>query len=291
MILYYLVIPWLYLLSYLPTSFLLKIADAIAFLLRVVFRYRRSVVLQNLQNSFPEKTSKELDEIMQQFYVHLADRMVESIKTFTISAEEIDTRMSIPAAEETMNKLWNEQKSIIATLGHIGAWEWAALKASDAVKQKLFVLYNPIKNKYFNQLIKQTRGRFGLQLVSMNVTRNYFNTTSDPSIGYILVADQSPSNPRNAYWTTFLNQETAFFYGPARLAKKNNCAFYYIAITQPKRGHYQAELKLLAENANDFTEEELTEKFVRMLESQILANPSDWLWSHKRWKRKKPAVQ
>ena len=79
MITYILVMPFLYFFAYLPTDVLYKISDFVAFVLRVVVRYRKKVVLSNLRNSFPEKNEQEIQKLAKQFYTHLADRIVENM--------------------------------------------------------------------------------------------------------------------------------------------------------------------------------------------------------------------
>jgi len=45
--------------------------------------------------------------------------------------------------------------------------------------------------------------------------------------------------------------------------------------------------KLLCDNPNELPIGAITELHVRELEKVILAEPTFWLWTHKRWKRKR----
>ena len=54
-----------------------------------------------------------------------------------------------------------------------------------------------------------------------------------------------------------------------------------------KRGYYEAELKLICKNSKDAPEFEITRQANKMLEASIDREPCCWLWSHKRWKRKR----
>ncbi|MDB5281706.1 MAG: htrB, partial [Bacteroidota bacterium] len=75
--------------------------------------------------------------------------------------------------------------------------------------------------------------------------------------------------------------------GAERYAKLHNCAVIYPKIVETKRGHFSAELIKITDSPNSTAENEITEKFVRLLEKHIQEYPSDWLWSHKRWKHKR----
>ena len=51
-----------------------------------------------------------------------------------------------------------------------------------------------------------------------------------------------------------------------------------------KRGHYKYEFELLTKDANTLPEGELTRKYIKCVEENIRLNPSNYLWSHRRWK-------
>ena len=101
---------------------------------------------------------------------------------------------------------------------------------------------------------------------------------------YGMLSDQKPS-PRNAHmWTTFLNQDTAFLNGSEVLSKKLGFPCFYAYITSTKRGYYTARLiPMQSDN--------LTEEYARLLEQNILEQPHLWLWTHNRWKFKRPNDQ
>ena len=91
-----------------------------------------------------------------------------------------------------------------------------------------------------------------------------------------------------AYWTTFLNQETAIFWGTEIIAKKLNYPVIYISMRQPKRGYYEITPELLCENPASTQKGEISEMHTKRLAQDIKKQPEIWLWSHKRWKHKKP---
>src|SRR5688572_13188235 len=99
MLSYYLTAPILLFFSYLPSGILYGLAEIIAFVLEHIVRYRKKVVMENLKRSFPEKTAGELKKISSQSYRHLAYRVVETIKCFTITKEEVHERIQIKNPE------------------------------------------------------------------------------------------------------------------------------------------------------------------------------------------------
>ena len=288
MILYYLVVPFLYLFAYLPSPVLYKLADGLAFLLSDVFKYRKTVVLTNLCNSFPEKTEEEILQIAKASYTHLADRVVENIKCLHITQEEFLSRCSVENIE-VLTKLYGEGRDVVLMIAHTNCWEYAGYVVHTLTKFKIFGVYNPAKNKYFNNLIVSTRGKFGMHMIAMKDTSAYFKERPMERTFHVFFTDQSPSNSNNAYWTKFLNQDTAFFYGGARYAVKHNCIPVFANLKQIKRGYYRAYLTVIKDDVTHSTPDDVIQRFSELLELQLKENPADWLWSHKRWKRKKPA--
>ena len=102
-----------------------------------------------------------------------------------------------------------------------------------------------------------------------------------------MISDQSPVFREKRYWTTFLNQETAFFTGTEKLAKKLNYPVVYTKIDKAKRGYYEVEFIFIDEPPFNPEPNYITHRFVELLETQIREAPSYWLWSHKRWKLKR----
>ncbi len=88
---------------------------------------------------------------------------------------------------------------------------------------------------------------------------------------------------------TFLNQDTSVFTGPEKLGAKFNYPIVYINITRPRRGYYEVTPELMFLNPKETVENEISDAFMKRLEKEIIRNPAPWLWSHKRWKHKKPS--
>jgi KDO2-lipid IV(A) lauroyltransferase len=103
----------------------------------------------------------------------------------------------------------------------------------------------------------------------------------------LFIADQTPQK-NNAYWTTFLNQETPIFWGTEIIAKKLNYPIIYFSIRQPKRGFYEITPELLCDNPSQTKTGEISVMHTNRLEQDIKEQPEIWLWSHRRWKHKKP---
>ncbi|MGI8892291.1 MAG: lysophospholipid acyltransferase family protein [Bacteroidia bacterium] len=285
-IVYYISLPFIYLISLLPFPLLYLFSDLIYVLLFKIIGYRKKVVLTNLKNSFPEKSDAEINLIATKFYKYFCDLTLETIKTLTVSPSALRKHVFFEDVS-LFKKYYDEKKSVIIVMGHYGNWELGGARFGVENLHTLFVIYHPLNNKYFDKLVYKMRTRLGNKLYSMNETLRGMVRDRNNLTATAFIADQTPSQ-LNVYWTTFLNQDTPVFTGPEKIARKFNYPVIYVSVKRPKRGLYKVENQLLAEEPEKTTDNEISEKFTRFLEKDIILQPEIWLWTHRRWKHKRP---
>ncbi len=283
-LLYYLTLPFIYLLSILPFRLLYLLSDGVFILLFHIIGYRKEVVRKNLRNSFPQKTAAEIDLIAKNFYRYFCDLTLETFKTLTISPSKMLKHCSLePEAEALFKKLAEEEKSIIIVMGHKGNWEWAGNTFSLLCKHQLYVIYHPLSNKYFDKLVYKMRTRFGTKLIAMKDTFRDMMRNKDELNATAFIADQAPS-PDKAYWMDFMNQDTPVFMGTEKIAQKMKYPVVYVSVKKIKRGYYTLGATILKEPPFGVNEGDITTTHTKKLESDIIAQPETWLWTHRRWK-------
>ncbi|GCC53379.1 lipid A biosynthesis acyltransferase [Chryseotalea sanaruensis] len=273
--------------SLLPYPVLYLISDGAYVLVYHVIGYRKKVVLNNIRNSFPDKTEQEHKDIASAFYRHFCDVIVESFKTFTISEQEAMQRMKF-VNPEILKAYAVENRSVILAGGHYNNWELFAVAIDLLMDHQAIAIYKELKNKYLDEKMRSTRGKFGLKMISTKIVKEEFEKERNNLTATIFATDQSPSVAKNAYWTTFLNQESAMIFGPERYAKEYNYPILYGRISKIKRGYYEFSFDLISDNPKDEAYGEITKKLVRHLERDIKQAPQYWLWTHKRWKKNRP---
>jgi KDO2-lipid IV(A) lauroyltransferase len=272
-------------LSYLPYPVLYFISDGLYLVLYRMVGYRKKIVLQNIANSFPRKSDQEQKSIVKAFYRHLCDLVVESIKGFTISEAQVKQRMKI-INPEYIDRFFDKGQSVILAGGHYNNWELFAVAIDAPIKHKAVALYKPMTNKYFDDKMRRSRSKYGLAMVSTKAAREEFEKNDLRVI--ILGVDQFPGRSTSCYWSTFLNQDTAMIFGTEKYAKEYNYPVLYGHINKLKRGHYSFEFSDAIEEPRETTYGEITKTINLLLEKDIVAQPAYWLWSHKRWKHKRP---
>jgi len=283
-LLYYLVIIPI---SLLPFPLLYGVSNFLFVLFYYILGYRKKIVVGNIERSFPNLSHKEHVVIARQFYRHFCDLILESLKTFTISEKEVQKRV-VCKNPELINRYYDRNQSVIVAGGHYNNWEIFAVAVDALIKHKAIGIYKPLSNKYFDKKMRQTRSKYGLYMISTKIVKQVFEEEINNLTATIFAIDQSPSNPKSAYWMKFLNQDTAVLYGTEKYAKEYNYPVVYGRINKEKRGHYSFEFFEVTDQPRAAKHGEITEKITQLLEKDIVHLPQYWLWSHRRWKHKPP---
>jgi KDO2-lipid IV(A) lauroyltransferase len=213
--------------------------------------------------------------------------MVELLKPLSMKRENFIKRISFKNPE-ILERLYNENKSVIMYSAHYGNWEWFSILTA-FMKHQFVSFYFPQSNKYFDELMKITRERFGAICVESNKGYKVIVSNNQKHILTLncIIGDQSPNIDSTKHWIRFLNQDTAFLIGADRIAKKSNQVVMFPIMRIIKRGYYEFELRIIEENPAQAGDYSIIEKYAQMLEETITAAPELWLWSHRRWKLKR----
>lgn len=283
-LLYYLIV---FPISFLPLGLLYKFSDLLYLIFTRIFSYRKSVIIGNIQRSFPDKSELEQQQLVKQFYRHFTDILVEGIKNLSISKNQLKKRM-IVRNSELMRALYGEKRNVILISGHFNNWEWLISAQNLLFNHQSFGIGMPMTNKYWDKKVNQRRERFGMQVINASNYQLKFRTFKKKPFAVLTLGDQSPAHSSKSYWMNFLNQKTAVLFGTEQMANDYNFVVVFFVVHKIKRGFYELELKLITKDAKTLNWGEITEIHTNLLENEIIKNPSQWLWSHKRWKKEIP---
>ncbi|MGN7785841.1 lysophospholipid acyltransferase family protein [Niabella sp. 22666] len=273
----------LYVVSLLPMTFLYR-AGSVAFL--IVYygvRYRRAVVLLNIARSFPEKRYDEINNISKKFYRTVVSNIADTIKAISVSPKILNEKIEFSGLELLDNAIVSG-RNVIACLGHCSNWEMLHFM-SYKMKHGIYAVYKPLSSGVINRLMIKLRTRFGMKVITdKSIARHIRSDSSSPAV-YLFLADQCPMTNDENFKYRFLNQDTYFFPGMEKLARRSNAVVVYLHIKQTSAGRYKVTFRAISTEADVETEGVITRKYVNLLEQNINEQPSSWLWSHKRWKR------
>ena len=276
--------PFLVVISLLPFPLLYLLSDFISFILFYFLGYRGEMIRKNISLSFPNKSINEKRIIEREFYTHMCDIFLEMIKSMSMSIESLNKRFKINNLD-LLIQFPKNKKSVIIMCGHYASYEWILFLAKD-FGASTYGIYTPLSNIHFDKLVKKIREKHDAFLISRYHTVETIKEHQNKKhIGvYGFAADQSPYPKDKTYWRSFMGNNVPVFTGAERIAKEFNMGVVYADIKRVKRGFYKADFKLISDSPNHTAENEITDLFFNMLEQTITDDPSQYLWSHNRYK-------
>ena len=264
--------------------------------------YRRDVVMINLARSFPEKKYSELRKIADDFYKHFGDLFAE---TFWFAGSHDTNRLRdshICEMEhaDVLNRLYNDCPGVIVLTSHLGNWELTGgilnyVYAPDKVdfgEKNTTVVYKELSNSFWDQVFGDNRrapiakeNKETCYVESRQILRFVIAHRNEKRL-YIFPTDQCPYKYASAHTVdNFMHQPTLTMTGGAALAHKFGFAVVYMAFKKKEDFGYKMSFREICPDASKFTPEDIMNKFYSYLEEDVNAQPENYLWTHKRWKK------
>ena len=261
-------------------------------------RYRRDVVMTNLSRSFPEKKYKEISALADRFYSNLADILVEAV-FFCRGNNEVLRASHLVEMDnpQLLNEMFESCPGVVLLDSHCGNWEltggvlnyyYSDVPASFN-EQTFTVVYKKVSSPFWGKIMEDVRcaqisDRDNCYVESRNILRYMLGRKGERHI-YVFPNDQAPYRGARPHPIgKFMNQETMSMEGGVNVAVKMGFGVAYMNLDRESRGHYRWRVEKICDDASTFTPDEITRRYYDLLEADIRRNPSNYLWSHKRWK-------
>ena len=264
--------------------------------------YRRDVVMINLARSFPEKKYSELRKIADDFYKHFGDLFAE---TFWFAGSHDtnrlrDSHICEMEHSDVLNRLYNDCPGVIVLTSHLGNWELTGgilnyVYAPDKVdfgEKNTTVVYKELSNSFWDKVFGDNRcapiakeNKETCYVESRKILRFVIAHRNEKRL-YIFPTDQCPYKYASAHTVdNFMHQPTLTMTGGAALAHKFGFAVVYMAFKKKEDFGYKMSFREICPDASKFTPEDIMNKFYSYLEEDVNAQPENYLWTHKRWKK------
>ena len=267
-------------LSLLPLRFIYSVARGIGNFANYVLRYRRRVVMANLQIAFgSEMEEASLAEIANESYRQIAMSFMELLIAPKL-LQQIRTILD-PEQAVLLKNLLQLGKGLVTVSGHLGNWELQGAAAATAINGPFTVAAVQQSNPYINRFITQRRNEMGMQVAGTKEAMKFLVRALKNKQAIGLVADQN-AGPF-AVFADFFGKTAATHPGPAKLALKFGAPMVVGAAIRTGPGRFRV-LARQVEIKDDDTMESLTQRHVKILEEFIRQCPEQYFWIHRRWK-------
>ena len=288
------------LLALLPLRVHYALSGILCFIAGDVLKYRRKVILENLEASFPDKSPEEIKKIMKGFYRHFADIFAEAVWFGGSESGRLHRQHICEAVNpEVINEAFANSPSVMVLTSHNGNWELRGGIFSynyDENNPFLFgpnnlgIVYKKLKNEVWDEFFKRNRlhcirkYRCDGFVESSEILRYALQHKNDKKV-YVFSTDQYPyKGAAQIKVDDFLHQETYSMAGGSALARKLGMSVVFMGARQERRGCYKIHYVEICRDASKLTNEEIMNEYYRLLQKDIEACPTLYLWSHRRWK-------
>lgn len=275
------------LLSRVPLRALYLLSGFLYFLAYYVARHRHAVIQEQIGRVFPHMSEKERIALHKRFLKNFCDVLVETVKSFTMMPEQMIERVRLVDASAVRARLEAGQSVMLVT-SHLCNWEWLLQGTALQLGFPVEAAYKPLHDVWADRLMLTVRSRFGARLIPAKELLGDFLRRRGIVRALAMNADQAPVSTDKRHWTKFLGQDTAFYVGAEQIARATRLPIVYVLMRRVKRGYYEIETRELWDGREILPPNAVTERYARACERDVLAHPSDWLWSYRRWKLKKP---
>jgi len=185
-----------------------------------------------------------------------------------------------------LDEIKKNNESSIFYSGHFANFELMAMEL-DKFGIKCAAIYRPLNNFLLNPLMEYLRmkyicpnqipkGRMGMREIISKVKDGY---------SIALMVDQRVSEGPRAL---FFNKPAHTTTIPAQLALKYNCKLVPISLERKEGANFEMTIHepyKVEKTGNDEEDtKNITIKINQVIEKMILKNPTQWIWSHNRWK-------
>ena len=278
---------WLRALGRLPLPLMYALAGFVAWLLRDVFRYRVRVVRENLRGALPGLGESGQRQVLRRHYQAFAEVLFELPRLAVMSAAELRERLLLPDMPALHAELARGRPVLVLT-AHQCNWEWLLQAIALDLGVPFLAAYKPPHSPGADRLMLALRGRFGVRMVpGKRLLREVVRHRGQPHV-IGMVADQMPTSSAGRVWLRFLGRDTAFFPGPAEVARLGAYSAYFLALRRLRRGYYEVRFEPLAVAGDNLDVPTFTARYAAHVEAGIRAYPADWAWTHRRWKLQPP---
>ena len=235
----------------------------------------------NIKRALPDLDEQNIQLIIKKMWVNYGRILSEYmfIKNFRNSKLE---KFFAVEGQEILDEIKNSKEQVIFVSGHFNNFELMALQLEKSGID-LAAIYRPLNNIFLNVIMEKIRkkhicknqikkGRSGTRELLEFFNKKY---------SIALMIDQRVSEGIKSNFFGHLASTTTI---PAQIIKKFKCRVVPIYIERINDNHFKMTVNKPISYREDSTIEDITESLNKLLEKMMLLNPSQWIWTHDRWK-------
>ena len=244
------------------------------------------LIKSNIKIGLGEITEEKEKEIINGMWSNIGRTFSEYIFLKNFRYNNPNTNRIKINGSKFLEEIKNNNESVIFYSGHFANFELMAMEL-DKFGIKCAAIYRPLNNFFLNPVMEYLRmkyictnqikkGRKGMREIVNKIKNGY---------SIALMVDQRVSEgPRELFFNKPAHTTTI----PAQLALKYNCRLVPISLRRIDDVKFEITIyepyKVNRTDNDNEDSKRITLKINQDLEKMITKNPTQWIWSHNRWK-------
>ena len=262
-----------------------KLGEILGKFIGPLFR-SKSIIKKNIEIGLGKISAEQEEEIINGMWGNIGRTFAEYVflKDFKFN-KSYSTYIKINGLNY-LDQIKKSNKPVIFFSGHFANFELMAMQL-DKYGVKTAAIYRPLNNFFLNPIMEYLRmkyicpnqiakGRIGMRKI-VNKLRNNFSIA--------LMVDQRVGEGEKISFFNKLAHTTTI---PAQIALKYDCSLVPIFLERKENINFEMTVyepyKISKTENVDKDIKNITIKINQIIEKMIKKNPTQWLWSHNRWK-------
>ena len=244
------------------------------------FRSRKKILL-NIKKALPNTEEKNLELIIKKMWKNYGRILSEYMFIKNFRNLKLEKFLTVEG-QEILNEIKDSKEQVVFISGHFNNFELMAMQIEKS-GINLAAIYRPLNNFFLNKIMEKIRKKYICKnqiKKGRRGTRELLESFNNKN-SIALMIDQRVSE---GIKSNFFGQLALTTTIPAQLAKKFGCKIIPIYIERINGVHFKMTVSKPINYNNEFTIEEITLDLNQRLEKMILLNPTQWIWTHNRWK-------
>ncbi len=274
----------------LPFRVAFRCGECIGWLLYVCDRPHRRVGHINLAIAFPDKSGAERDAILRESLRNLGRLIAEFCHSHTLTPETISERVSFTDFAQWQAAVTKAKETgALVLAGHFGNWELSAYSHA-CYGFPLHIIHRRLRNPLIDDFVVRERERCGTKVIHKTTAGLEVLRAIRKKALVVAAIDQNASG-RLGVFVPFFSRLASTSSGLAGLALASGVPVIPAFLVR-EHGTWRHRIVLLPTvepvRTGDQTADILatTAKFSAVFQSMVEQYPEQWLWIHKRWKRR-----
>jgi KDO2-lipid IV(A) lauroyltransferase len=280
-------IPWLtvgllHLIAPLPLRWLLKLGRGIGWFIFYFVPIRRAVTLANLRLCFPEKSEREIQSLALASYKSLGMGVFEALTSNLASDERIIACHSIAGAEH-IDAARKAGRGVLLFSAHVHTLEIGA--RIFALHHDACGFYRPPNNPVFAKVIADGRDKMSKRMFAFDDLKGAVRALRNGEI--IWYAPDQGKKFKDTVIAPFFGVPAVTNAATGKIAQLGRALVIpYSIVRTSDRGFYRARIGPPIEGLVDTEPAEQAVMVNRIIEEFVREAPEQYLWQHKRFKRR-----